>query len=874
ATGDADLSYDLKATTNSQAPKPSRASSASCAADGARDPAADQTAAAIEALSLHPRARGSTPLSTAGAAGALQAPGVQDSKKKRPNIFKRFSVIVKGARPSHKQPSIPLDPASRIIQIEGGESGYMEISLDDQGGRGDHGRNADDHQDDNKLQASGQRLEEPARAPTDLDVTSGRQRSNAGAERYSALDNIDENREYAHSEHIAGELASRSPAVAAAAAVEADGHLTSGVVAVPTGQLPNDAARQYLSELLSANQSPGHLSEEASVPTAKPWGPGIAGTQDTAPLAHAKSGHSPVCNLADHEDPRPSSRSDASYSLEDLGGASSMFTNSELDEAEASLQASSARHGELAADGREAGSPLSGKAALLDRARREIEGFDEHEGVGLLDQTPELSYRVAGQSSGPNFDAKKRRTRSSSNTVARVLSEIVREGSGGSNGNNRNGKRALRAGSGLHSRTTKGTTPLDAGAPNQAPPAKTIPRHNSTGAINSAGGSGYFEDLVVGGTQGAMQSVEAKRSDAASGVGFSRPDILRSHSHAPNARPQGFVLPERIAEVSEPPTPYEPWSDSALRQDADKVLRTEAFFASPKHADSVPAGNGGRGGPSNGLGGTAVAGQQTSGTGMVEFKLSPDLDLPAPYDTSDTSDLGNIASAPPRADEHLKPVFLKGLFSVSTTSTRSPTAIRDNLLGVLSDMPLRFHEGKGYFTCSMATTTGPGNLQGDALGSLAQDDMTTSLSSGLHKPKRSLRLPVVDRKISFRRRPKPSDKVPLAPAAHISTRLAATRDDMSSNEENLSVSHHSVADLSSDDAKDHRCQPATETATETVVPFAQSATKSANCNAICFQIFLVRMPLLGLCGLQFRRVSGPTWKYKDLCSEILKRLKL
>ncbi|KAJ2379866.1 hypothetical protein GGI05_006498, partial [Coemansia sp. RSA 2603] len=44
--------------------------------------------------------------------------------------------------------------------------------------------------------------------------------------------------------------------------------------------------------------------------------------------------------------------------------------------------------------------------------------------------------------------------------------------------------------------------------------------------------------------------------------------------------------------------------------------------------------------------------------------------------------------------------------------------------------------------------------------------------------------------------------------------------------------------------------------------------------AICFQIFLVRMPLLGLCGLQFRRVSGPAWQYKDICSDILKRLQL
>ncbi|KAJ2877534.1 Serine/threonine-protein kinase [Coemansia aciculifera] len=157
----------------------------------------------------------------------------------------------------------------------------------------------------------------------------------------------------------------------------------------------------------------------------------------------------------------------------------------------------------------------------------------------------------------------------------------------------------------------------------------------------------------------------------------------------------------------------------------------------------------------------------------------------------------------------------------------------------------------------MATTVGPSNLQED--DAFAQGDMATSLSSGLHKPKRSLRLPGVDRKISFRRRVKHSDKV--------SNTLPSTHEDMSSNEDNMSNSRQSVADMSSDDAKDHSRM--------TAPPPAQLAPKSAaNSNAICFQIFLVRMPLLGLCGLQFRRVSGPTWKYKDLCSEILKRLKL
>ncbi|KAJ2827899.1 Serine/threonine-protein kinase, partial [Coemansia sp. 'formosensis'] len=355
-----------------------------------------------------------------------------------------------------------------------------------------------------------------------------------------------------------------------------------------------------------------------------------------------------------------------------------------------------------------------------------------------------------------------------------------------------------------------------------------------TGAINSASGSGYFEESVLDSSaKQVLQTAGAKPHGSNAGTGFPRPDILRSQSHASASRPQGFVLPERIAEVSEPPTPHEPWPENALKIDAENgLLRSDP----DNRARSGTSG----------------------GSIMAEFKLNPDAEPLTPGDTADSDDMHDVTSPPPRADEYLKPVFLKGLFSVSTTSTKSPSAIRANLLGVLSEMPLRFHEGRGYFTCSMATTAGPSNLQEDALDTFTQDDMTTSLSSGLHKPRRSLRLPGVDRKISFRRRVKHAEKTPST--------QPHTHDGMSSNDDNLSASHQSIADLSSDDAKD--------LSRPVAPPPMQAAPKSANNNAICFQIFLVRMPLLGLCGLQFRRVSGPTWKYKDLCSEILRRLKL
>ncbi|KAJ2910299.1 Serine/threonine-protein kinase [Coemansia aciculifera] len=786
----------------------SRIGGASSIADAGHDMAVDQTTAAIEALSLHPRAQGSVQSSATGTGAMPQSVGLQDSKKKRSSIFKRFSVIVKGARPSQRHSSTPLDNASYIVQTEGGESEYMEITLDSRGNGGDSSASRNSVPPELRDVAHEAVVSAPsARLSVSAEPAGGRVRGAAvGSQCYSALDSIDEDREYLHDD---GAPIAAKPALV--------GYQESQNVA-PASQSLDAVGRQYLVKSLTPGQSPGCAAAEAS----PAHGLVIAGSVSSAPDIASAGTNVSNTRALEHRRPQPSGGSEASNSSGDLCGASSMFTNSELDECEINMRDQPASNNGGAPG--DADSPLSEKAALLEKARREIDGLDEHKVVGLLDQTPELNYRVAKHAQGSSFDAMKRRTRSSSNTVVRVLGEIVRDGGGPNNGNG-SGKRAVRPGGGLsRHRGAKDTlSPPDNNSSGQPLLTKSIPRHNSTGAINSASGSGYFEDSALG--TSAQQTAEAKAHGASSA--FARPDVLRSHSHASASRPQGFVLPERIAEVSEPPTPHEPWSENALRIDAEK----ESEYSGP--------------------------GTSPNGVAFVESKLGPDSKAPAPSDTVDGNGIHDISSAPPRADEYLKPVFLKGLFSVSTTSTRSPTAIRANLLGVLSEMPLRFHEGRGYFTCSMATTVGPSNLQED--DAFAQGDMATSLSSGLHKPKRSLRLPGVDRKISFRRRVKHSDKV--------SNTLPSTHEDMSSNEDNMSNSRQSVADMSSDDAKDHSRM--------TAPPPAQLAPKSAaNSNAICFQIFLVRMPLLGLCGLQFRRVSGPTWKYKDLCSEILKRLKL
>ncbi|KAJ2482186.1 Serine/threonine-protein kinase [Coemansia sp. RSA 2131] len=798
------------------AQRPSTARDSTDATDAAAAAPVDQTTAAIEALS-----RGSGMLSATHSAGSAPGAGFQDSRRKRSSIFKRLSVIVKGTRSGSKSAGAHADPTSRIIQAEGKESGYMEISVQ----KNDADRAA---AKDLSRESAQQQHSSPLHLLNPESI-GARLRGNASAQKYTALDCIDEDKE----------LLSDSPANAAGRrSSEAIGDKTTPKAQDTVAQSSESSKRQYLGKPLNTE---AHLASEThgdthiSTSATRTLTPVLVKDAATTASPDVPARSSDDAGSSSHPTPKLANEDSASHrdsqrASHDLDDASSMFTATDIEDS-------------APATGRRESESPTEKAALLEKARREIEGLDEQEGVGLLDQTPELSYRVTGQFAKSNFDSKKRRARSSSNTVVRMLTDIVRDAGSGA------GSRAGRAVQGA-----KATFPHVPGLSGRTH-AKTILRHSSTGAINRAGDDSAFDGRALGSRQNAGQS--PKETDGfsladAEAIAAGRPDILRSHSHTVGNSQRGSALPERIAEVPESPARPRQAPTNALG--IETVPETDQSPVDIQATDSK----------CEDLTGASLAREssdrRSTSSELADLNSSVEPTSPAgPDDEADSAEndiMNNINSNPPRADEHLKPVFLKGLFSVSTTSTRSPTVIRANLLRVMGDMPLRFHEGKGYFTCSMATSGGSTNIQESVLDAYVLDDSAMSKNSSLHKQRRALRLPVVDRKISFRRKSKRMDEAALALTAsgEIPT---SVHEDMSSNEGNVSDSHQSAAESAG---------PAHG--------LPQRSRRRSSGTAICFQIFLVRMPLLGLYGLQFRRVSGPTWKYKDVCSEILKRLKL
>lgn len=197
------------------------------------------------------------------------------------------------------------------------------------------------------------------------------------------------------------------------------------------------------------------------------------------------------------------------------------------------------------------------------------------------------------------------------------------------------------------------------------------------------------------------------------------------------------------------------------------------------------------------------------------------------------------ASRAPKLTANIQPVFIKGLFSVSSTSTKKPQVIRDEILRVLVEMNLAWREQDGYISVALppslsvisSPNSSPPQSRPLPLGSgsdgsgLSNDDLdhgsldsreASVAQSSLEKAHR--RSKSLKQRFSFRK----------------------------------STSSSKRPDLST---------------------LLQSASATAS-TPLLFEIQIVKLSLFRLYGIKFRRLSGHPWTYKDLCSQILRRLKL
>lgn len=229
-------------------------------------------------------------------------------------------------------------------------------------------------------------------------------------------------------------------------------------------------------------------------------------------------------------------------------------------------------------------------------------------------------------------------------------------------------------------------------------------------------------------------------------------------------------------------------------------------------------------------------------------EMARETDLPEETD-QELAENADHASGSGRSSDNMKPVYLKGLFSVSTTSTKPLPVIRADIVRVLKQLGVDYTEIKGGYSCRHAPSI-DGNNSADDPYSAGQPRAV----GGSHK-----------RKISFggfmgseRDRDESRDRQrPIrTPKAPRSRQAAPDRSFTNSEDSD-----------ESDGRDERRPAAAGETSTHVQSDLGKNMV-------LKFEIFIVKVPLLSLHGIQFKKVDGDVMKYKEMAQEILKTLRL
>ena len=197
----------------------------------------------------------------------------------------------------------------------------------------------------------------------------------------------------------------------------------------------------------------------------------------------------------------------------------------------------------------------------------------------------------------------------------------------------------------------------------------------------------------------------------------------------------------------------------------------------------------------------------------------------------------------------MKPVYLKGLFSVSTTSNKPLSVIRADIIRVLKQLGVDYTEIKGGFSCRHAPSIDLNRVVDPALPSPEQQGPMQNSANR--------------RRISFggfrggerdREEIRDSERSPQFPK--IVSRRQAPENSFTNSED----SEDSMG-------RGTRQRIAGETTTHVQSEFGGSLV-------LKFEIFVVKVPLFSLHGIQFKKVAGGTWQYKNMAQKILDALRL
>ena len=238
-----------------------------------------------------------------------------------------------------------------------------------------------------------------------------------------------------------------------------------------------------------------------------------------------------------------------------------------------------------------------------------------------------------------------------------------------------------------------------------------------------------------------------------------------------------------------------------------------------------------------------------------EAARTSDVPEEADLELQDEAEAGASADQSPTG---MKPVYLKGLFSVKTTSSRPLPVIRADIIRVLKQLGVEYKEIKGGFTCRHAPSIKAPTNEAAPSGA-----MPASSNSESHPTKLSFGRLRNNERDDARASPRAKRSSRQHPSyVNNSSQEEANNTDTLSDEENKPPSQ-SLSPRSNYAAG----RAAGETSTHVQSDLGGSMS-------LRFEIFIVKVPLLSLHGIQFKKVDGGTWQYKNMAQTILNDLRL
>lgn len=237
--------------------------------------------------------------------------------------------------------------------------------------------------------------------------------------------------------------------------------------------------------------------------------------------------------------------------------------------------------------------------------------------------------------------------------------------------------------------------------------------------------------------------------------------------------------------------------------------------------------------------------------------------------------------------ESMKPVYLKGLFSVSTTSNRPLPEIRSEIIRVLRLRSVEFHEIKGGFSCRHSASIV--NNEKENRGAYSPADVASPRSPDFNSPpgepgsghRRKVSFGVDAFRSKERDDFRDSQKGPSTPRTPRSQRSNAHNIPGPSSAADNAVDSYNPSDDPESSDPDQQLKPIQPQPTSSSARGAlrdgtvtHVRDDSGTYGTLKFEIFIVKVPLLSLHGIQFKKVEGNVMSYKNMAQEILSGLRL